>query len=204
MTDTLIALLPQYGFAILALIVCLSAMAVPLPASILVMTAGGFSAAGDLELWQVVAGAFGGFAIGDQAAYRLARMRGDWALGKLKAKPGRAKLVGRAEAFVKKRGAIAVFLSRTVLSPLGPYVSYISGAVGLHWVKYTVAGVLGAGVWSAVYGYLGYVFAGQITQIAALMSNALGFVAAGGVLVISGIWLFRGVSKAETGADMSG
>lgn len=191
MSDTLIGLLPLYGAYIIALIVGLSAMAITLPASVLVATAGGFAAAGDLSLWQVGLGAFLGFCIGDQCAYFLARSKGPWIMGKLKSSESRAKLIGRAEVFLTRNGVVAVLLSRTVLSPLGPYVTYISGALGLGWLKFTSAAMIGAAIWSSGYSYLGYVFAGNISQISSALGNALGFVAAAGLLVASGYWLFR-------------
>lgn len=191
MSDTLIGLLPLYGAYIIALIVGLSAMAITLPASVLVATAGGLAAAGDFALWQVGLGAFIGFCIGDQCAFFLARSKGPWIMGKLKASATRAKLIDRAEGFLTRNGIAAVLLSRTVLSPLGPYITYISGAIGLSWAKFTGAAMIGAAIWSSAYAYLGYVFAGNISQISSALGNVLGFIAAGGILVASGYWLFH-------------
>jgi membrane protein DedA with SNARE-associated domain len=158
---------------------------------VLVATAGGFAAAGDLTLWHVALGAFVGFCIGDQLAFFLARSKGPWIMGKLKASASRAKLITRAEGFLKRNGILAVLMSRTILSPLGPYVTYISGAVGLSWAKFTGSAILGAALWSGAYSYLGYVFAGNLSQISSALGNILGFIAAAGVLVGSGYWLFR-------------
>lgn len=197
MSDLLIGLLPLYGTYIIALIVGLSAMAVTLPASVLVATAGGFAAAGDLELWHVIVGAFTGFCIGDQLAFFIARAKGPWVMGKLKSRAGRAKLITRAEGFLKRNGILAILASRTVVSPLGPYVTYIGGAVGLGWAKFTVSAAVGAAIWSGAYGYLGYVFAGNISQISSMLGNILGFVAAGAILIGSGYWLFRKPTKPQ-------
>ncbi|NBT33764.1 MAG: DedA family protein, partial [Rhodobacteraceae bacterium] len=57
MTDTLLALVPTYGVWLIFGSVLLSCFALPIPSSILVMTAGGFAASGDLVLWQVVTAA---------------------------------------------------------------------------------------------------------------------------------------------------
>ena len=61
MTDWLLALVPQYGLLLLAATTFLSCLALPLPASILMLTAGGFAAAGDLVLWQAFAAATAAF-----------------------------------------------------------------------------------------------------------------------------------------------
>ena len=46
MTDTFLALIPDYGAYVVAAVVFLASLAVPLPASVLVLTAGSFVAAG--------------------------------------------------------------------------------------------------------------------------------------------------------------
>ena len=51
--------------------------------------------------------------------------------------------------------------------------------------------MIGAAIWSSAYAYLGYIFAGNISQISSALGNVLGFIAAGGILVASGYWLFR-------------
>ena len=50
MTDWLLALVPQYGLWLLAATTFFSCLALPFPASIMMLTAGGFVAAGDLAL----------------------------------------------------------------------------------------------------------------------------------------------------------
>ena len=69
MTDWLLALVPQYGVWLLAACTFLSCLGLPIPASILMLTAGGFVAAGDLSLTGNVAAALGGAVAGDQAGY---------------------------------------------------------------------------------------------------------------------------------------
>ena len=66
MTDWLLALVPQYGLWLLAVTTLLSCLALPLPASILMLSAGGFAASDDLILWEVVGAALAGAIAGDQ------------------------------------------------------------------------------------------------------------------------------------------
>jgi membrane-associated protein len=191
MTDTLLALVPTYGVWLIFGSVLLSCFALPIPSSILVMTAGGFAASGDLVLWQVVTAAFGGFVIGDQGTYHLARKGGPAILTGLRKRPKSGALLNRAERMLERRGAIAVYLSRTIVSPLGPYLGYLSGALGLGWVAYTIAAILGAGSWAVAYAGLGFAFADQITQLAQILSNFGGFVIAGAVAALTGRWIWK-------------
>ena len=70
-TDWLLALVPAYGLWLLASVTCLARLTLPVPCSILMLTAGGFVASGDLVLWQVLAAALSGAVLGDQIGYRI-------------------------------------------------------------------------------------------------------------------------------------
>ncbi|NDR59561.1 DedA family protein [Aliiruegeria sabulilitoris] len=191
MIDTLLALVPFYGLFLIAGVVAVSCLAVPLPSSMLVMASGGFAAAGDLVLWQVIVVAFVGFVLGDQTAFGIARWGGPKLLDRLKGRSGTGAAILRAESLVENWGAAAVLLSRTVISPLGPWTSYIGGAAGLGWLPFTLAAIIGAALWSSAYASLGYIFADQIANIASMILNGAGFILAAMVAFGSGWWLWR-------------
>lgn len=191
MTDALLALVPTYGIWLIFGSVFLSCFALPIPSSVLVMTAGGFAAAGDLVLWQVIGAAFGGFILGDQGTYHVARRGGPAFLARFRDRPRSGAMLQKAESLLARRGKVAVYLSRTILSPLGPYLGYLAGALGFGWVAYSGAAVLGAATWSATYAGLGYIYADQISQLAGLISNFGGIVIALTVAVLTGRWLWR-------------
>ncbi|SNT24396.1 DedA family protein [Tropicimonas sediminicola] len=192
MIDTLLALVPFYGLFLVGGVVAVSCLAVPLPSSMLVMASGGFAAAGDLVLWQVITVAFAGYVIGDQVAFHMARWGGAPLLGRMKTRPARAKLLERAEALVARWGAAAVLASRTIVSPLGPWTSYVSGAAGLGWRTFTLAAIPGAALWATAYAMLGFLFADQIADIATVIVDGAGLILAAAVAIGSGWWLWRG------------
>ncbi len=72
-----------------------------------------------------------------------------------KASSRRAALMGKATGYLRDRGALAVFLSRWLFSPLGPYVNFAGGAARLDWGRFTWAGIAGETVWVALYVGLG-------------------------------------------------
>ncbi len=201
MTETLFALVPSLGAYLVLTSVFLSCLAIPLPSSLLVLAAGGFAASGDLNLWAVAAAAFVGFVAGDQCAYQLGRKGGDAIKSRLTRKPKMAILVDKAGGFIDKRGAWAVFLSRTVVSPLAPYVSYVGAAAGLGWLRFTLPAVIGAAAWSSVYVLIGYSFTDRMSEIADLISNFAGVIIALAIMVGAGMWLRKVLhEKAQTDA----
>lgn len=191
MIDTLLELLPIYGLLLIGGAVIASCLAFPLPSSMLVMASGGFAAAGDLVFWQVVAVAFGGFVLGDQIAYGVARWGGSRVVDRLKSTPRRASLIERGETIVARWGSLAVLASRTIVSPLGPWVSFVCGGVQLNWLAFTLPALVGAAVWAVAYASLGYFFASQISSLSSLILTGAGVILAAAAVVGSGWWLWQ-------------
>lgn len=190
MTDWLLALVPQYGLWLLAATTFLSCLALPFPASILMLTAGGFAAAGDLVLWQAVLAAAAGAVAGDQLGYWAGRGFGARVLARLRADPGRDRLLAKADALMDRRGGVAVFLSRWLVSPLGPYVNLVAGSTRYGWSRFTAAGVAGEAVWAGLYVGFGYGFAGNLEAASDMLGSVLGMIGGAGAVVALGYWLF--------------
>ena len=70
-----------------------------------------------------------------------------------------------------------------MVSPTAPYVTYLSGAGGLSWHKFTVAAASGAAIWVGFYVGVGYLFAGQIESVIETLSNYVGLVLAAVVVL---------------------
>lgn len=181
MTEWLLALVPTYGLWLLAGATFLSCLALPIPASVLMLAAGGFVAAGDLALAWVLAAAWAGAVAGDQAGYGLGRAGlSRFATGGVAA---------RASSFLALRGGIAVFFSRWLVSALGPYINFAAGAGHMGWARFTVWGAAGEAVWVGLYVLLGRAFAGNLAAASDQAISLLGFLAAGTVALGLGAWL---------------
>lgn len=196
MTEWLLALVPQYGLWLLAATTFFSCLALPFPASILMLTAGGFAAAGDLVLWQAFLAATAGAVAGDQLGYWGARGLGLSFLTRLRTDPARDRLIARADALMDRKGVLAVFFSRWLVSPLGPWVNVLAGSTAYGWARFTAAGVAGETVWAGLYVGTGYGFAGNIQAASDMIGSLLGMVGGAGAVIALGYWLFAG-GKAE-------
>ncbi len=191
MTDWLLALVPQYGLWLLAASTFCSCLALPFPASILMLTAGGFVAAGDLTLWQTFTAAAGGAIAGDQVGFWAGRSFGTRILTRLRADPARDKLRARAVALMDRRGVVAVYLTRWLFSPLGPWVNLTAGSTGYDWRRFTAAGVAGEATWAAIYVGMGYGFAGNVAAASSMLGSVLGVVSGAAAVLVLGYWLFH-------------
>ncbi len=190
MTDWLLALVPTYGPWLLFCATFLSCIALPIPASVLMLAAGGFIAAGDLVLVSTAGAALVGAVLGDQAGYAAGRFGGARLLQRA---GGQSGLLARASDMLARRGGLAVYFTRWLLSALGPYVNLAGGAAGLAWPRFTLWSVAGEGTWVALYVGLGYTFAGNLEAASAQAVSILGFLGLGAVALFLGMWLFRSI-----------
>lgn len=189
MTDTILALIPSYGLWVIFFTVALACLAIPLPASMLVVASGSFAASGDIDLYSAMAAALVGYLIGDQTAFRAARLAGVPLIEHFRASARTRRLIARTESLLEKRGILAILLSRTILSPLGPWMSYLCGAIGVKWHAFTLASLAGATLWVAAYCLMGYYFADRIYELATLTSNGIGFLLAFATAIMAALWL---------------
>jgi membrane-associated protein len=186
-TGPLLALLPAWGPWLVAVVTFGSCLGLPLPATVLVLTAGAAAAAGELAVWAVFAAALGGALVGDQAAYALGRAGGRPLVARFARTAERARMVARAEALVARHGLLAVYLSRWPLSPLAPYVCYLAGAARMPRGRFGLASLAGEATWAGLYVGLGFAFA----ESAAALSQRMGALSSAltGLALAAGLWL---------------
>ncbi|MBI1418336.1 MAG: DedA family protein [Limimaricola sp.] len=191
MTIDIFSLVAAYGVALIGVATLLSCLAVPIPTSLLMLASGGFAASGDLSLPWTMAAALGGAMAGDNIGHLIGRAGGPRLNRWLERAPARARLRAQAVAFMTRWGGFGVFLSRWLVSPLGPYVNFASGLGGMAWPRFALWAAAGEIVWVSLYVGLGYGFADHVAQIATVLGNASGALAGAVVTLGLGLWLWR-------------
>ena len=78
---------------------------------------------------------------------------------------GAKNLGGLVARDLARQGASAIFFSRWLVSPLGPYVNLIAGSTAYGWARFTTAGIAGETVWAGLYVGTGYGFAGNVEDL---------------------------------------
>ncbi len=189
MTEYLLELVPTYGLWLLAVVTFLACLALPVPCSILMLTAGGFVASGDLVLWQVMGAALTGAVAGDQLGYRIGWVGGNGLLTRLSTNPKSGALIGRAVDQMNRRGALGIFLTRWLFAPVGPWANFAAGATAFNYIRFTLWAIAGEVVWVGLYVLLGYGFAGNIEAASEMAGSALGILAGVAAMLGFGYWL---------------
>ncbi|MEP3299696.1 MAG: DedA family protein [Pseudoruegeria sp.] len=185
MIETLLGLVPQYGLWVIFIVVFFGCLAVPLPAFFTVLAAGGFASVGDLTLSGVMLTVVLAFILGDAIAFAIGYRLGGPLLDHLKGSKRAAPLIHQSETLLTNRGGAAVFLSHTVLSPTCAYVTYLCGAGGLSYRRFATAAIPGVLIWCVFYVMIGYSFAANLEEVAAILSDFLGVLLAGFVFLFT-------------------
>ncbi len=195
MTDTLLSLVATWGVVVIVATTFLSCLALPVPASLVMLAAGAFAATGDLGLIEVTTAAFAGAVAGDHLGYFAARRAADPLERWIARHPRRHAAVARATAYLDRRGGLAVFLTRWLLSPLGPYMNAAAGLARMPLARFSPWEAAGEAVWVAIYVGAGYAAAGSIEAAQAAVGNALGAIAAAAGAAALGVWLWRNARR---------
>ncbi|OCX66214.1 hypothetical protein BFP70_08565 [Thioclava sp. SK-1] len=195
MSDQVLALLPIYGPWLVGAVTFLSCLAMPMPASLVMIAGGAFVASGDLALWSVAGSAVIGAVFGDMSGYLIGRRFSHLLPGP---DHPRGRLLARAVTRLQARGAATVYLSRWLFSPLGPYVNFAAGATRYHRRLFMLSAAAGEITWVGIYTMMGVFFGANLSAAAALASDVLGMIAAGTVALALGWWLWN-VAKSSGG-----
>jgi membrane protein DedA with SNARE-associated domain len=187
--EQLLNALASYGVPILAATLYVGCMGLPLPNALLLIAAGSFIAGGQLSLWLVIAVSISASIAGDLSGYAIGRWLGPKALQRVSPKY-RAR-IEKAELAVCKRGAWTVFLTRWLLTPLGPWVNLISGASEYSFPRFLAWDVLGEAIWVFLYVSIGRAIAGEVQAISAIAGDITWLFLAFAVVLVLAWRVFR-------------
>jgi membrane-associated protein len=193
MTESFFSALELYGPIVLGLALMVAALGLPTPATPLVLAAGALARQGVIDIETALALAFLGISLGDTGSYALGR----FASKRINEGNGRrGDLLKKAQAFLVKRGALAIFLTRTAVIALDVPTSIIAGSGHYPFVRFLLMSTAGRALWLGVYAGLGYAFSDQwrnINQMAGQYSSLLAGV------VIAAIAIYFLVRRRRTG-----
>ncbi|WP_375690575.1 DedA family protein [Pseudooceanicola sp. LIPI14-2-Ac024] len=198
--EWLLEALTLHGPVVLFVVCMASCLALPVPASLALITSGAIAAAGGLPLWQVALAGLAGALIGDQLAYLVGRAGRAPLVRWIDRREARQKARARAEAWIARHGGPGVLLSRWPVSPLGPYVNFAAGAAAFSWPRFTAWGAAGEVIWIGMNIGAGYVFADPVIWIAMAAQEAISLVLALAVLLALG-WGLRRLLRRNSPAE---
>jgi membrane protein DedA with SNARE-associated domain len=191
LTDQLLAAISVYGLPALFAVIAIAAIGVPLPVTLALVAAGSFVELGEMRLWQVIIVGSSAAILGDQIGFVIGRWGGSRIETRLRKTKSGADKISRARAFAERWGGTGIFLSRWLVTPLGPWLNLTSGMTDYPWRRFFVWDALGETLWVVLYVLLGKVFSGSVQALVEVLGN-LAWVLVG--IVVAAIlfwWIVR-------------
>jgi membrane protein DedA with SNARE-associated domain len=109
--------------------------------------------------------------LGDQIAYGLSRWGGRRVVSRIGRKIHAENKIKQAEAYTKRWSGAGIFLSRWLITALGPWVNVASGMAAYPWKRFVLWDVLGEVLWVVVYVSIGYAFSNRVQAIGEILGN---------------------------------
>ena len=174
-TDQMLGAMSLYGLPVLLVSIFLASVGVPfIPVSLMLVAAGSFAAQGSMTFWQVILISVLAAILGDHLGYGVARWGGRRLVRRITDRIGGRSKIEKAEALAKEWGGAGIFLSRWLITGLGPWLNVTSGIAKYPYGRFLFWDVSGELVWVFLYVTLGYVFSDRVQYLADLLGN-LGF-----------------------------
>lgn len=173
MNDRLLEFFLTYGVVTLFPILLVGAIGVPFPGSLLLLAAGAFAGAGEMNLVAVFLSAIIATIGGNIVGYWLGLRGGTAALTRW----GRRfhikeTALDQGTEFFTRWGSLAVVLSRFPLSPLSAIINIVAGTARYPLRSFLLYNIPGVSAWALVYIALGYIFGANWESLVGFMNSA--------------------------------
>ncbi|TWT78783.1 hypothetical protein CA13_01800 [Planctomycetes bacterium CA13] len=185
LVERFLSWIAAYGEPMLALAVFLVAVGVPMPSTLFVIAGGAFVRTGVMEMTSTFILLLVAVVLGDTVSYGMGRL----ARRNLQDRFQDNTAWQRAQLTFQKRGGIAVYLTRWILTPFAIPTNLAAGSGGYPLIRFLFCDIAGELTWIIVFGGLGYAFGSQWEVIAELVSNCSGLLA-GIVFLVIGVYLY--------------
>ena len=199
LTDQLLAAISMYGLPVLFGVIAIAAVGIPLPVTLTLVAAGSFVELGEMRFWQVIVVGSSAAILGDQLGFAIGRWGGSRLENRIRKRKGGAERIARAQAFAKRWGAAGIFISRWLVTPLGPWLNLTSGMTDYPWPRFFIWGALGEILWVVIYVMLGKIFSGSVQALVEVLGN-LGWVLVGIIVAAMLLWWIRRSLRAGEGS----
>ncbi|MGQ0600322.1 MAG: DedA family protein [Anaerolineales bacterium] len=188
LSEFLLTSMQTYGAWVLGAATLISALGMPLPATMLLVAAGAFAQQGLLDWQTAIVLAALGAVLGDQVSYWMGWSGSALTLRRVRATPAWQ----HAQGLFQRWGGLAIFLSRFALTPLALPVNLLAGSTRYGAWRFFGPAALGEILWVLIFGGLGFAFADQWANVSALTNDlSTYFLVLMALLLGSAYWLRR-------------
>ncbi len=207
LSDYLLSTLGVYGLPVLFVSLVVGAVGLPLPGSLMLLAAGSFVEQGDMNLWSVLTLSAVGAIAGDNIGYAIGCWGGRRLTKRVSRFIGGEERLRKAESWLKRYEGAGIFLTRWLITPLGPFINIASGVTNYSWPRFLLYDVLGEALWVVLYVLLGRFFSDRVQEMSDLLGDFV-WAIVGFIFVALIGWnllkYFRSTAPAESKAKTTG
>ena len=188
LTDWLLTGMLNYGAPTFGLALLIGAIGVPLPGTFFVVAAGAFARQGGLDGLTAAMLGFLGAVVGDSLSYGIGRVARTWVQRRFVA----STAWRQAQVAFERRGGLAIYLTRFLITPLAIPTNLIAGSGGYAYWRFFLYDAGGELTWIVLCGGLGYLFGAHWEMLSRLVSDFSGLLVGFIVLGVGFyVWLRR-------------
>lgn len=193
LTVTLLSIINELGYLGIYIGMTIESSFFPFPSEVILIPAGTLIAQGKMTFWMVfISGLFGsltGALINFFLAMYLGRTTIDFLVSKYKRILFlNAEKINQSDKYFQKHGEITTFIGR-LIPGIRQLISLPAGFSRMNLFKFCLFTSLGAGTWTLILIYLGYLFGNNATLIQEnLHIITILVLATAGVIILSYIW----------------
>jgi membrane-associated protein len=192
LSQTLLGLLPSYGYTLLSVATFASAAGFPLPVSLLLLAAGALASEGILDYLPAVLVVLAAAVSGDCFVYWVGRAVGRALVERHGPRVGiTAGRIGAAERTFARWGGGTVWITRWLVTAAGPVVSLLAGTERYRFLSFFAFALAGEALWAGGYIGLGWLFGDNWNDLVDLIGNVVWLAAALVVAIILGVVAWR-------------
>ena len=195
--NQILAAVSEYGSPALFGIVTIASVGVPLPVTLLLVVVGSMVSQGVVNLWWAIGAAGAGSVLGDQAGYAIGRWGGPAVVARLSALFGKRAGLEAMEAKARAWGGPGIYITRWLLSPLGPWINLASGTARYPWHRFLMWDILGELTAAVLYISLGRFFSDRVTALGAVLGDLTWAIAALLAAIVLGYQLVAFLRRAR-------
>ncbi|GKX66512.1 DedA family protein [Inconstantimicrobium mannanitabidum] len=181
MTQVLMEYFKEYNIWFLGILLLVQSTGIPTGGTLLVIASGAFSYAGEFNIFILFIEVWILISFGDWGSYMIWKFIGHRVLNKFpKVKRYMEPKILKSHKYLEQHGRGAVFLTRFLISPMGPFVNAAAGIADYKMSYFILFAILGEFLWSFIYLGLGYWFGDSwesivpiITQVSEILAGLI-------------------------------
>jgi membrane-associated protein len=204
----LINALQQYGYPAIWLTIFIAAAGAPIPASLVLFASAAFAALGDFNIFILFLVVWSAAVMGDNLGYLIGRRVGTILLAWLKRQKRlhwiTLPTLAQSQAYFRKRGGWAIFMTRVLFSALGGSINLLAGIEQYPYGSFLFWDVIGEALGAIAPLSLGYAFAETWEEVAGLFGAFSGLLLTLLVAIVLSILLVQKIRQRRRTPTVAG